>query len=50
MGQFRHGRELGIARNTVRKYVHAEKPPTKKLSAKEQDKLRSLRKTATVTS
>ena len=49
-GQFRHGRELGTARNTVRKYVHAEKPPTKKLSAKEQDKLRSLRKTATVTS
>ena len=43
-------RELGIARNTVRKYVYADKPPTKKLSAKEQDKLRSLRKTATVTS
>ena len=43
-------RELGIARNTVGKYVYADKPPTKKLSAKEQDKLRSLRKTATVTS
>ncbi len=37
-------RELGIARDTVRKYAYAEKPPTKKLSAKEQDKLRSLRK------
>ncbi len=42
-------RELGTARNTVRKYAYAEKPPTKKLSAKEQDKLRSLRNTATVT-
>ena len=43
-------RELGIARDTVRKYAYAEKPPTKKLSVQEQDKLRSLRKTATVTS
>ena len=43
-------RELGISRVTVRKYAYAEKPPTKKLSAKEQDKLRSLRETATVTS
>ena len=43
-------RGLGIARNTVRKYAYAEKSPTKKLSAKEQDKLRSLRKTPTVTS
>ena len=43
-------RELGIARNTVGKYVYAEKPPTKKFSAKEQDKVRSLRNTATVTS
>ena len=43
-------RELGIARDTVRKYAYAEKPPTKKLSAKEQDKLRSLRNTATATS
>ena len=43
-------RELGIARDTVRKYAYAEKPPTKRLSAKEQDKLRSLRKLATVRS
>ena len=43
-------RELGISCVTVRKYAYAEKPPTKKLSAKEQDKLRSLRNTATVTS
>ena len=42
-------RELGISRVTVRKYAYAEKPPTKKLSVQEQDKLRSLRKTATVT-
>ena len=41
-------RELGIARNTVRKYVHAEKPPTKKLSAKERDRLMALRKSTTV--
>ena len=40
-------RELGIARDTVRKYAYAEKPPTKKLSAKEQDKLRSLRNSTT---
>lgn len=43
-------RELGIARNTVRKYAYAEKPPPKKLSAKEQGKPRYLRKTPTVTS
>ena len=43
-------RELGIARDTVRKYAYAEKPPTKKLSAQEREKLMSLRKTATVTS
>ena len=41
-------RELGIARNTVRKYVHAEKSPTKKLSAKERDRLMALRKSTTV--
>ena len=41
-------RELGIARNTVRKYVHAEKPPTEKLSAKERAKLEALRKSTTV--
>ncbi len=43
-------RELGIARNTVRKYVHAEKPPTKKLSAKERDRLMALRKSTAVAS
>ena len=32
-------RELGISRVTVRKYAYAEKPPTKKLSAKERAKL-----------
>ena len=41
-------RELGIARDTVRKYADAEKPPTKKLSAQERAKLMSLRKSATV--
>ena len=40
--------ELGIARDTVRKYAHAEKPPTKKLSAPERAKLKALRKPATV--
>ena len=40
-------RELGISRVTVRKYVYAEKPPTKKLSAKERAKLQALRKTTT---
>lgn len=43
-------RELGIARNTVRKYAYAEKPPTKKLSAKEREKLMALRNRATVSS
>ena len=43
-------RELGIARNTVRKYVHAQKPPTKKLSAKERDRLMALRKSTAVAS
>ena len=43
-------RELGIARNTVRKYAYAEKPPTKKLSAKELEKLMVLRNRATVSS
>ena len=41
-------RELGIARNTVRKYAYAEKPPTKKLSAKERAKLMALRDSTTV--
>ena len=40
-------RELGISRVTVRKYVYAQKPPTKKLSAKERAKLQALRKTTT---
>ena len=40
--------ELGIARDTVRKYAHAEKPPTKKLSAPERAKLQALREPATV--
>lgn len=37
-------RELGISHMTVRKYAYAEKPPTKKLSAKERAKLMALRK------
>ena len=41
-------RELGIARDTVRKYAYDEKPPTKKLSAQECAKLMSLRKSTTV--
>ena len=41
-------KELGIARDTVRKYAYAEQPPTKKLSAQEQAKLKALRKSATV--
>ena len=41
-------RELGIARDTVRKYGYAEQPPTKKLSVQERDKLMALRKSATV--
>ena len=40
-------RELGIARDTVRKYAHAEQPPTEKLSAQEHAKLKALRKSAT---
>ena len=43
-------RELGIARNTVRKYAHTEQPPTKKLSAQERAKLKALRKSAPVAS
>ena len=43
-------RELGISRVTVRKYAYAEKPPTKKLSAQERAKLKTLRKSATVAS
>ena len=41
-------RELGISRVTVRKYAYAEKPPTKKLSAKEHAKLMALRKSTAV--
>ena len=41
-------RELGIARNSVRKYAHTEQPPTKKLSAQERAKLKALRKSAPV--
>ena len=40
-------RDLGIARDTVRKYAYAEKPPTKKLSAQERAKLMALRKSTT---
>jgi transposase len=35
-------RTLGIAKNTVKKYMPAESPPTKKLSAKEHDKAEGL--------
>ena len=41
-------RELCIARVTVRMYAYAEKPPTKKLSAKERANLMALRKSTTV--
>ena len=41
-------RELGIARDTVRKYAYAEQPHTKKLSDQERAKLKALRKSATV--
>ena len=41
-------KELGIARDTVRKYAYAEQPPTKKLNAQERAKLKALRKSATV--
>lgn len=37
-------KELGIARNTVRKYACAEKPTTKKLSTKERANLMALRR------
>ena len=40
-------RELGISRDTVRKYAHAESPPTKKHSAQERARLTALRKSAT---
>ena len=35
-------RTLGIAKNTVKKYMSAESPPTKKLSAKERAKAQAL--------
>ena len=41
-------RDLGISRVTARKYAYAEKPPTKKLSAKERAKLMALRKSTAV--
>ena len=41
-------RELGMVRDTMRKYAYAEKPPTKKLSAPERAKLKALGKSATV--
>ena len=41
-------RELGIARDTVRKYAYAEKPPTRKFTSQERAKLMALRKSATV--
>ena len=43
-------REMGIARDTVRKYAAMENPPTKQLSAKERAKLTALRESATVAS
>ena len=42
-------RTLGIAKNTVKKYMSAESPPTKKLSAKEQAKAEALAALPTVT-
>ena len=41
-------RELGISRDTVRRCAYAEKPPTKKLGAKERAKLQALRNFTTV--
>ena len=35
-------RSLGIAKNTVKKYMSAESPPTKRLSAKERAKAEAL--------
>ena len=35
-------RDLGMAKNTVKKYAAAESPPTKKLSAKERAKAEAL--------
>ena len=35
-------RELGMAKNTVGKYLKAESPPTKPLSAKERAKAEAL--------
>ena len=43
-------REMGIARDTVRKYAAMASPPTKKLSANERAKLTALRESATVAS
>ena len=42
-------RELGIARDTVGKYLKAESPPTKKLSAKERAKAEALAASTTST-
>ena len=41
-------RTLGIAKNTVKKYMAAESPPTKKLSAKEQAKAEALAESSVV--
>ena len=35
-------RTLGVAKNTVKKYMSAESPPTKKLSAKERAKAEAM--------
>ena len=42
-------RTLGIAKNTVKKYMSAESPPTKKLSAKERAKAEALAASTTAT-
>ena len=42
-------RTLGIAKNTVKKYMSAESPPTKKLSAKERAKADTLAASLTTT-
>ena len=35
-------RTLGVAKNTVKQYMSAESPPTKKLSAKERAKAEAM--------
>ena len=41
-------RNLGIAKNTVKKYMSAESPPTKKLNSKEQSKAEPTAKSSVV--